>query len=594
MSVMEGGVAEAPERHSDWESLKRAWHLAGPLKGRVAAGVAYRFAQSMALGMSFGVVVWVVTGLVDGRALTRAWLWQVTGLMALSLAAQLLFGYLSVRASWLSSYDLAGDLRLRILEKLRHLPLGFHQARHRGDTVTVLTSDMQMLESFFSDGLPRIAQALGLPVVVFLVLLTRDPMVALAAAASIAVAIPVFVGTSRRLAKLGIRRQDMQAEAGARMIEFVQGLAVIRAFNHMAQGQESFRKAIDDFRDISIRMVVQLTLPMAVFGMIVMLGVPLVIWVIGGRVGVVMDTGTALTALILIFAMYSPLLALLGVMELVRMADASLTRMDRILTAPPLPDLEPAQPEGFEVRFDGVSFGYRDAEPVLRDLSFAVPERSMTAIVGPSGSGKSTILNLIPRFWDAGRGTITIGGADVARIGEAGLSDLVTMVFQDVYLFSGTIRDNIAMGRPGASQAEIYDAAREAQAHEFISRLPEGYDTQVGEGGASLSGGERQRISIARAILKDAPIVLMDEATAAIDPTNERAIQTALARLVEGRTLIVVAHKLSTIQSADQILVLDEGRIVERGGHADVLAQDGLYARLWSHRARAAGWQIGS
>lgn len=594
MSVMEGGVAEAPERHSDWESLKRAWHLAGPLKGRVAAGVAYRFAQSMALGMSFGVVVWVVTGLVDGRALTPAWLWQVTGLMALSLAAQLLFGYLSVRASWLSSYDLAGDLRLRILEKLRHLPLGFHQARHRGDTVTVLTSDMQMLESFFSDGLPRIAQALGLPVAVFLVLLTRDPMVALAAAASVAVAIPVFVGTSRRLAKLGIRRQDMQAEAGARMIEFVQGLAVIRAFNHMAQGQESFRKAIDDFRDISIRMVVQLTLPMAVFGMIVMLGVPLVIWVIGGRVGVVMDTGTALTALILIFAMYSPLLALLGVMELVRMADASLTRMDRILTAPPLPDLEPARPEGFEVRFDAVSFGYRDGEPVLRDLSFAVPERSMTAIVGPSGSGKSTILNLIPRFWDAGRGTISIGGADSARIGEAGLSDLVTMVFQDVYLFSGTIRDNIAMGRPGASQAEIEDAAREAQAHDFISRLPEGYDTQVGEGGASLSGGERQRISIARAILKDAPIVLMDEATAAIDPTNERAIQTALARLVEGRTLIVVAHKLSTIQSADQILVLDKGRIVERGGHTDLLAQDGLYARLWSHRTRAAGWQIGS
>ncbi len=180
----------------------------------------------------------------------------------------------------------------------------------------------------------------------------------------------------------------------------------------------------------------------------------------------------------------------------------------------------------------------------------------------------------------------------MAWIGEAGLSNLVTMVFQDVYLFSGTIRDNIAVGKAGATEAEIEAAARAAQAHDFISRLPRGYDTQVGEGGDALSGGERQRISIARAILKDAPIVLMDEATAAIDPTNERAIQTALARLVEGRTLIVVAHKLSTIQSADQILVLDEGRIVEQGVHQALLEERGLYAQLWSHRAKAAEWTL--
>lgn len=590
MSMVEDRAA-VPESRSDLESLKRAWHLAGPLRGRVARGVLFRFLQSMMLGLSFGVMVWVVTGLAEGRTLTAAWIWQSAGLMALSLLGQILFGYLSVRASWLSSYEMAGHLRLRILEKLRHLPLGFHQTRHRGDTVTVLTSDMQMLESFFSDGLPRISQALGLPVAIFLVLLTRDWVVALATAASVLVALPVFFGTSRQLSKLGIQRQDMQAEAGARMIEFVQGMGVIRAFNQVAQGQESFRKAIDDFRDISIRMVVQLTLPMALFGMIVMLGAPLVIWVVGGRLNT-MEAGTAITALLLLFSMYAPLLSLLGVMEAVRMADASLIRMDRILSAPDLPEVADAAPSGFEVSFDRVGFGYRPGEVVLHDISFTVPERSMTAIVGPSGSGKSTILNLIPRFWDAGSGRITIGGADVAWIGEAGLSNLVTMVFQDVYLFSGTIRDNIAVGKTGATEAEIEAAARAAQAHDFISRLPGGYDTQVGEGGDALSGGERQRISIARAILKDAPIVLMDEATAAIDPTNERAIQTALARLVEGRTLIVVAHKLSTIQSADQILVLDEGRIVEQGEHQALLEERGLYARLWSHRAKAAEWTL--
>ncbi|MCE8471862.1 ABC transporter ATP-binding protein, partial [Rhodovulum sulfidophilum] len=213
------------EIRSDLESLRRAWTLAGPLKGRVARGVGFRFLQSMMLGMSFAVVVWTVTGIAAGRPPTLAFIVGATGLMALSLAGQLLFGWLSVRDSWLSSYEVAGHLRLRILDHLRHLPLGFHQARHRGDTVSVLTGDMQMLEAFFSDGLPRIAQALGLPVAVFLVLLVQDWPLALAAAASVGLAVPVFAATSRHLSRLGIRRQDMQAEAGARMIEYVQGMA---------------------------------------------------------------------------------------------------------------------------------------------------------------------------------------------------------------------------------------------------------------------------------------------------------------------------------------------------------------------------------
>jgi ATP-binding cassette subfamily B protein len=374
----------------------------------------------------------------------------------------------------------------------------------------------------------------------------------------------------------------------------VQGITVIRAFNRLAKGEESFRDALAEFRDISVRMVTQLTAPMALFGAVLMLGAPLIMLAAGARhSGGHIDTGALIAALFLIFSLYSPLLALISVMELSRMADASLTRIDRIMTARSLSTpATPGAPEGFAVRFEGASFSYRPGKPVLREIDFTVPERTMTAIVGSSGSGKSTVLNLIARFWDLDSGSVSIGGVDIRDIDEARLNSLVTVVFQDVYLFAGNIFDNIAFGREGASPAQIKAAAKAACAHDFIMALPEGYQTRVDEGGANLSGGERQRIAIARAILKDAPIVLLDEATAAIDPTNERAVQQALVRLVADKTLIVVAHRLNTIQAADQILVLDHGRIVERGDHEVLLTRNGRYAGLWAHRAASAAWRI--
>ncbi|SCM76196.1 Lipid A export ATP-binding/permease protein MsbA [uncultured Pleomorphomonas sp.] len=592
--LVPAGEAAGADIHSDLASLRRVWRLAGSRRGRVARGVAFRFLQSLSLGLAFGGVVWMLTGLAGGRAMDVRWAGELTALMTASLAGQVLFGYLAARDSWLASFALAGDLRLSILDHLRRLPMGFHLSRHRGDTVTALTSDMQMLESFLSDALGRIAQAFGLPVVAVAFFLVRDWAVGLALLAPMAAALPVFMWSSRRLARLGIVRQDLQAAAGARMIEFVQGIATVRAFNRMAKGEESFRAAVEAFRALSIQMVARLSTPMALFGATLMAGVPVVMLVTGLRYQAgSIDTATCVAALVLVFAAYAPLLGLAQVMELVRMADASLTRMDRILTAKPLPTpAVPAEPRGFALRFEAVDFAYRAGQPVLSGVDFAAPERTMTAIVGPSGSGKSTMLSLIARFWDVGAGAVRIGGVDVRDLSEERLASLITVVFQDVYLFAGTLFDNIAFGRAGASRADVEAAARAAQAHDFIAALPDGYDTRVGEGGATLSGGERQRVSIARAILKDAPIVLLDEATAAIDPSNELAIQKALASLVADKTLVVVAHRLSTIRAADQILVLDGGRIVERGGHTDLLADNGLYRRLWDGRSRAAGWRI--
>lgn len=581
---------------SDLESLRRLWTIAGPERSQILAGIVFRFAQSFCLGLAFAVVISLIADLTRGLPMTYGRAWQVTGLMLLSLAGQLLFGYLSASRSWLASFTLAGELRLSMLDRLRALPLGFHLSRDKGDTVTMLTSDMQMLETFLSDALPRIAQAFGLPAAVLIYLAFRDGVVALAALASIIVAVPFYLWTSRYLARLGIRRQDMQAEAASRMIEYVQGIAIIRAFNRIGKGQEDFRAALEAFRDQSIRMVIRLTAPLTAFATIIMLGVPLVMVVAGLRLtGGAIDPATAIATLVLVFALYGPIIGLSEVMEQTRMADASLTRMDRVLTAGPLPPpVVPEQPEGFGVDFRNVDFGYRPGQTVLHGVSFTVPERSMTAIVGPSGAGKSTLLSLLPRFWDVDGGAIRIGGIDVRNMDAETLGEHITVVFQDVYLFSGTIFDNIAFGRKNVTAAEVEAAARAAQAHDFITALPRGYQTQAGEGGAMLSGGERQRVSIARAILKDAPIVLLDEATAALDPTNERAIQTALQALCADKTLIVVAHRLSTIRGADQIVVLDEGRIVEHGDHLSLVGAGGLYARLWRHWNDAASWRIGS
>ena len=274
-----------------------------------------------------------------------------------------------------------------------------------------------------------------------------------------------------------------------------------------------------------------------------------------------------------------------------RISRNSLARMDDLLAIEPLPEPErPVEPEGASIEFDDVSFAYDD-RPVLERVSFAVPERTLTAIVGPSGAGKTTILRLIARFWDVDSGSVRLGGADVRELTTDRLMSCISVVFQDVYLFDGTIEENIRLGRRDATDAEVRDAAALAAVDEIAERLPNGLRTRVGEGGAALSGGERQRVSIARAILKDAPIVLLDEATAALDPLNGRAVQQALRALSAERTL-VVAHRLQTVRAADQIIVLDGGRIAERGVHDELLELDGRYAAFWNERVRAAGWRI--
>ncbi|MDA5558706.1 ABC transporter ATP-binding protein [Shimia sp. MMG029] len=572
-------------------TLLRVWKLAGDLRRPLALAISFRFAQSFALGLAYATAIWVVTGLISGDEMTTKWAAQISALMAISLAGQLIFSFLSVSRAWDASFQIGKHLRLELLAHLARLPMGFHLSRHKGDSLTLLTADIAMIEGFLSDGLAKVIQALSLPFMALIFMGARDWVLGLAMFASICTAIPVSIYLRHRFGNFGLQRQTVQAEAGGVMVEYMQGIDVIRSYNQVAEGQSRFRAGLDKFRAVSIQMVVTLVVPMLSFAAVIMLGMPLLVAVAGLRLSATPEADLTI-ALVLMFSVYGPLIGLVSVVERIRIAEASLDRLEDVLLAKPLPVLTPTHdPSDSAITLEKVGFAYAPDAPVLKEISFTAPPRSMTAIVGPSGSGKSTILNLVARFWDVTEGILSIGGADVRHIPSDKHRDLVSMVFQDVYLFGGTIRDNIAAGREGATQVQIESAARKAQAHDFISNLPQGYDTEVGEGGAHLSGGEQQRVSIARAILKDAPIILLDEATAALDPSNDLAIQRALAALVSEKTLIIVAHKLTTIRAADQILVLDQGSIAERGNHDRLIAKGGLYAKMIDRKTKAANWR---
>jgi len=576
-------------------AARTLWRLASelPSAARWRRGVMLGFGEAICQAIPVGVVV-VLTGQLRDGAVTATSAWASGALCAIALVGQCVFRRLAYEDAWLGGTALTAEFCLRLLDHLRRLPMSYHWRRPAGDNAAALTQDMFHIDMFVLEAVPAVAGNLALCVLILGVLLAVDAPLALCVAVSLLVAVPVLRHTQRTFRRLAAERQQLAAEATARVVEYVQGIAVIRAFNQTGAVQRRLRSSLDDYRAVNVRLAVKLSPLFSAFEAAVGLGVPLVVaassyWLFGGRI----DAGTALVFLVVVLRVYEPIIQINDTTERLRLADASLDRIAAVLDTPAQP--EPARasvPRGSAVRLDGVSFSYEPGVPVLTDVSFAAAERSMTALVGPSGAGKTTVLNLVARFCDPDRGSVRIGGVDLRDLTSEQLFDAVSVVFQDVYLFNTTIFENIAFGHRDASPDDVIAAARAACCHEFVAALPDGYDTIVGEGGKTLSGGERQRISIARAILKDAPIVLLDEATAAVDPINEKLIARALAALSADKTLLVIAHRLSTIRAADQIITIDNGAVAQRGTHDELIAQPGLYARFWVEREKAAGWRL--
>lgn len=577
-------------------AMRTLWRLAAPLPSVTwwRRGVLLGVGEALCQAIPVGVIV-VLVGALRDDTVTTADVWLYGGICVAAFVGQSLFRRYAYENAWLGGTALTTELRLRVLDHLRRLPMSYHRRRPAGDTAATLTQDMFQIVMFVTSAVPLVVGSLMLCSLVLGVLFVVDALLALAVAGSLVVAFPVLQVTQRTFRRLAIERLRLSAEATARVVEYVQGISVIRAFNQMGASQQRLRESLDDYRAINVKLAVKLAPLFSAFEATVGLGVPLVVAMSSYRLfGGNIDAGAALIFLVVVLRVYEPIIKINDTSERLRLADASLDRIAELLDTPPQPEPEqPVRLRGSGVQFENVSFSYLPDVRVLNDVSFTAPERSMTAIVGPSGAGKTTILNLVARFWDADDGKVRIGGVDVRQLGSEQLFDAVSVVFQDPYLFQATIFDNIAFGRRDAGHEDVIAAARAARCHDFVAALPNGYETVVSEGGLTLSGGERQRISIARAILKDAPIVLLDEATAALDPINEQHIGTALAALTADKTLLVVAHRLSTIRAADQIITIDRGGVAQRGTHDELIGQPGLYARFLAERQKAAGWRLG-
>ncbi|RED60499.1 ATP-binding cassette subfamily B protein [Cohnella phaseoli] len=519
--------------------------------------------------------------------LDSARLWFVCGALAASLVLLFACEIPAYRAQYRDAYGAAADGRSRLAEHMRKLSLGYLNKRDPGDLANRMVGDFSMLEHGISHLVPQMIGAAVMPVIALVGLSFLDWRLALSLFATLPIAILLMLLTSGIQRKLGSKHIRAKMEASSRLQEYLNGIRVIKAYNLTGERFVRLERSFKELMRQSIRLegtigpivLSAITCVRAGLTLMIMAGVYLLT---GGNLDVI----TFAAFLIIGTRIFDPLTTALAGYAEFRYLEQAGERIVQLLREPVMRG-ERQPPENQDIELKQVTFGYYD-QPILRDVSVSMPAGSFTALVGPSGSGKSTLLRLVARFYDPEQGRVTMGGEDVRAMDPEALLRKVSMVFQDVYLFQDTIAGNIRFGRSDATREEIEEAARLACCHDFILKLPNGYDTMVGEGGSTLSGGEKQRISIARAILKNAPIILLDEATASLDPENEAEIQKAIDRLVRGRTLIVVAHRLKTVRHADQIVVLDHGRIAELGGHDELLSSNGLYARLWQ-RQHGAG-----
>jgi ATP-binding cassette subfamily B protein len=512
-------------------------------------------------------------------------------ILAVAVVRFLLAGGAHV-AAHAAAFRLQRDLRSALVRKLRSLPLGVVEGR-TGSLKKTVIDDVSAIENLVAHALPDAVTGLAAPLIGVALLFAVDWRMALASLALLPIAALAQRRLFRDIGPVFARWHAAEAAANAGFLAYVQGIATLKAYNRAASSLSDLRGSVQALARLAGDIARSTAVPHALFfvclttNLLAVLPLGIVLHVHGS-----LDAPSFVLFAILGAGLTAPLLRLMFAFGALQRQTQGAGRIAEVLHASEQTrPARPLSPQRTDIAFAAVSFGYGERD-VIHDLSLTIPEALVTALVGPSGAGKSTLVRLIARFWDARAGSVQIGGVDVREIAPERLHALVAIVFQDPFFFHGTIRENLVLAAPGAPLSAIEDSVAAAGLAELVAQLPQGLDTPIGDRGARLSGGERQRLAIARALLKDAPILLLDEATAFADPENELAIQRAIARLTAGRTVVVVAHRLATIMQADRIAVLERGRLDAVGRHDDVLATSEVYRRLWDAQQRAQGWML--
>ncbi|MGC7094984.1 ABC transporter ATP-binding protein [Amycolatopsis lurida] len=549
--------------------------------------VALMTVTAVAEGLSYALLVPVLSALF-GTTPGDAWPWLLG--FGAAVAAYAVLRYTSDLSGFRAGTTLLRGMYHRLGDHLARLPIGWYSAARVGEVSATASHGVLEAMGVIAHLLSPFISACVTPLTIVAVLLAYNAPLGLAALLAVPLIAVIQVWAGRSMAAADTDRAERDHEATGRVIEYLQAQPVLRAGGRT---EERFGLLDDSLHEVqratrrstltALPGVVGLALAVqAVFTVLLVLGAHLAL---GGDIGV----AEVLAILVLAARCADPLLSLADIGGKLRGARSVLAKLDTVLRTEPLPEpREPKQPERYDLEFDSASFRHGE-RVVVDDVSLTVPSGQRLAVVGPSGAGKSTLLQLLARFYDVDAGAVRVGGLDVRDISTEVLMSRIAFVFQDVYLFDGTIEENVRLGRPDATESEVRAAASAARLDEVVERLPGGWAANVGEGGALLSGGERQRVSIARALLKDAPIVLLDEVTSALDPVNEAAVHEGVERLMAGRTVVMVAHRLRTVQRADRVVFLDRGRIAAEGDHGELLRHDDRYAGFWSSALASAG-----
>lgn len=575
--------------------IRRFFRLASAYGGRVKVAFVFSFLRSLLSKAPIALAFFSLIGFYEGTTDVQLCI-NLGVAMAVCLALQALCAYASDRLQASAGYLIMADKRMELGAHLRRMPMGYFTEGTIGKISSVLSTDMVFIEETVTTAIADLMGYMFTQAIMLIMLAWVSPWLALLAFV-ILLAIIAMARHARTSALAdSATRQEQSEKLTNSVIDYLEGMPIIKAYNLLGAQSAELRKNFDRSCEENIAFEHHQTTWERLLYLLYAIGaVAILVAAIALQDAGLMAGPFAVGLMLFVFDVFAPIKALNSDTTRLTVMNSCLDRIEDVMRQAELPDEGaqhlPSESAGGtpEIEFKNVSFSYGDNE-VLHDVSFAQNPGTMYALVGRSGSGKSTMANLLARFWDTSGGSVLVRGLDVRDVPLAELMDNISMVFQQVYLFQDTVYNNILMGRPDATREEVEAAARKACCHEFINRLPDGYDTVVGEGGATLSGGERQRISIARCILKDAPIVILDEATASVDVDNEGAIQQAIGELCAGKTLLVIAHRLNTIRSADRILVIDGGRITQGGTHGELTAAAGIYRDMVEAQGKNASW----